>query len=142
MVKRFEVHLVNLNTALGSEIRKTRSCLVISPDEMNEHIRTVIIAPMSTHAKPYPTRVPCSFAGKEGLVVLVRYERSTSRGWRRGSERCRTTHRSTCCAPCRRCSLPEAGSTWHVLQPPAEGLPMTFLTGVRHVNDAAARYAE
>ncbi|MBV8199180.1 MAG: type II toxin-antitoxin system PemK/MazF family toxin, partial [Acidobacteria bacterium] len=52
------------------EIRKTRPCLVVSPDEMNHHIRTVIVAPLTTRGRPYPSRVPCHFAGTEGLVVL------------------------------------------------------------------------
>ena len=70
MVKRFEVYLVNLEPTIGSEIQKTRPCLVISPDEMNQYIRTVIIAPMTTATKNYPTRVNLSFAGKKGQIVL------------------------------------------------------------------------
>jgi mRNA interferase MazF len=70
VVKRFEVYLVNLDPTMGSEIKKTRPCLVISPDEMNSHINTVIVAPMTTKGHPYPTRVPCRFQGKEGQVVL------------------------------------------------------------------------
>lgn len=70
VVKRFEVYLVSLDPTLGSEIRKTRPCLVISPDEMNRHIATVIVAPMTTKGKGYPTRVLCSFQGKKGQVVL------------------------------------------------------------------------
>lgn len=70
MVSRFEVHLVSLDPTRGSEIKKRRPCLVVSPDDMNAHIRTVIVAPMTTRGKPYPTRVPCTFQGKEGLVVL------------------------------------------------------------------------
>ena len=69
-VNRFEVYLVNLNPTVGSEIKKTRPCLIISPDEMNHHIRTVIVAPMTTKGRPYPTRVPCQFEGKRGQVVL------------------------------------------------------------------------
>jgi mRNA interferase MazF len=69
-VKRFEVYLVGLDPTVGSEIRKTRPCLVVSPDEMNAHIRTVIIAPMTTKGRPYPTRVPCRFRGVRGHVVL------------------------------------------------------------------------
>ncbi len=69
-VKRFEVYLVNLDPTLGSEIQKTRPCVVVSPDEMNQHIRTVIVAPMTTKGREYPTRVKCQFAGKEGQVVL------------------------------------------------------------------------
>src|SRR5664280_1514031 len=70
VVKRFEVYLVNLDPTLGREIQKTRPCLVISPDEMNDHINTVIGAPMTTKGRDYPTRVNCQFEGKEGQVVL------------------------------------------------------------------------
>ena len=69
-VSRFEVYLVNLDPTIGREIKKTRPCLIISPDEMNRHIRTVIIAPMTAKARPYPTRVACRFKGKPGQVVL------------------------------------------------------------------------
>jgi mRNA interferase MazF len=70
VVKRFDVFVVNLDPTVGSEIRKTRPCLVLSPDEMNRHIGTVIVGPMTTQARSYPTRVPCRFQGKEGQVVL------------------------------------------------------------------------
>jgi mRNA interferase MazF len=70
VVKRFDVYLVNLDPAVGSEIKKTRPCLVISPDEMNRWIRTVIVAPMTTKGQLYPTRVPCKFQEKDGQVVL------------------------------------------------------------------------
>jgi mRNA interferase MazF len=70
VVNRFEVHLVNLDPTVGSEIQKTRPCLVVSPDEMNHHVRTVIIAPMTRKGKSYPTRVACRFKGKKGQVVL------------------------------------------------------------------------
>ena len=69
-VSRFDVFLVKLDPALGSEIKKTRPCLVISPDEMNRHIRTAIVAPMTTKGRPYPTRVACRFKGRSGQVVL------------------------------------------------------------------------
>jgi len=69
-VKRFEVYLVALDPTLGSEIQKTRPCVVISPDEMNRFLKTAIIAPLTTKGREYPTRVPCSFQGKDGLVVL------------------------------------------------------------------------
>jgi mRNA interferase MazF len=69
-VNRFEVYLVNLDPTVGSEIRKVRPCLVISPDEMNHHVRTAIIAPMTTKGQSYPTRVSCRFKGKSGQVVL------------------------------------------------------------------------
>jgi mRNA interferase MazF len=70
VAKRFEVYLVNLDPTIGSEIKKMRPCLVISPDEMNAHIATVIVAPMTTQGRAYPTRVPCKFQGKDGQVVL------------------------------------------------------------------------
>jgi mRNA interferase MazF len=70
VVERFDVYLMNLDPTVGSEIKKTRPCLIISPDEMNRWIKTVIVAPMTTHGQPYPTRVACTFQGKEGQVVL------------------------------------------------------------------------
>jgi len=70
VVNRFDVWLVNLDRTVGSEIRKTRPCLIISPDEMNRHIRTVIVAPMTTKGRAYPTRVACRFQRKQGEVVL------------------------------------------------------------------------
>ena len=69
-VNRFDVYLVNLDPTIGREIRKTRPCLVVSPDEMNRYIHTVIVAPMTTKGRSYPTRIPCRFKGKEGQVVL------------------------------------------------------------------------
>jgi mRNA interferase MazF len=70
VVKRFDVYLVSLDPTVGSVIKKTRPCLVISPDEMNRWIRTVIVAPMTTKGQSYPTRVPCELQGKEGQIVL------------------------------------------------------------------------
>ena len=70
VVKRFEVYLINLDPTLGREIQKTRPCLIISPDEMNDHISTLIVAPMTTKGKDYPTRVKCQFEGKKGQIVL------------------------------------------------------------------------
>lgn len=70
VVKRFEVYLVNLDPTIGSEIQKTRPCLVISPDEMNRHIATIIVAPMTSQGRTYPTRVQCQFQGKDGQIVL------------------------------------------------------------------------
>ncbi len=70
VVKRFDVYLVSLDPTVGSEIQKTRPCLIISPNEMNKHIRTVIIAPMTSASKDYPTRVPCTFKKKHGHIVL------------------------------------------------------------------------
>ena len=69
-VNRFDIFLVNLDPTIGSEIKKNRPCLIISPDEMNRHIRTVIIAPMTTKGRPYPTRVTCRFKGRSGQIVL------------------------------------------------------------------------
>ena len=70
VIRRFEVYLVNPDPTVGSEIKKTRPCLVVSPNEMNSAIRTVIVAPMTTKGQQYPTRVPCRFKSKAGQVVL------------------------------------------------------------------------
>ena len=70
VVNRFDVFLINLDPTVGSEIQKTRPCLIVSPDEMNRHIRTVIVAPMTTADKEYPTRVSCKFKKKKGQIVL------------------------------------------------------------------------
>jgi mRNA interferase MazF len=70
VIRRFEVYLVNLDPTVGSEIQKVRPCLIVSPDVMNDAIRTVIIAPMTTKGRAYPTRVPCRFQRKDGQVVL------------------------------------------------------------------------
>jgi mRNA interferase MazF len=70
VVKRFDVYLINLDPTIGTEIRKTRPCLVISPDEMNRSIRTVIVAPMTTKGTAFPTRVACKFRGRHGQIVL------------------------------------------------------------------------
>ena len=68
--KRGDVHLVGLDRARGSEMKKTRPCVIISPDELNAHLGTVIVAPLTSAGKPYPFRVPCRFARKQGRVVL------------------------------------------------------------------------
>jgi mRNA interferase MazF len=70
VVSRFDVYLINLDPTVGSEIQKTRPCVIISPDEMNRHIGTVIVAPMTTAGKRYPTRVTCQFKKKKGQIVL------------------------------------------------------------------------
>ncbi|MCX5880690.1 MAG: type II toxin-antitoxin system PemK/MazF family toxin [Deltaproteobacteria bacterium] len=70
VVKRFDVYLVSLDPTVGSEIQKTRPCLVVSPDEMNLNIQTVIIAPMTSTSKDYPTRISCLFRKKQGHIVL------------------------------------------------------------------------
>ncbi len=70
VVNRFEVFLINPDPTVGHEIKKTRPCLIISPNEMNHHISTVVVAPMTTKGRNYPTRIACSFQGKKGQVVL------------------------------------------------------------------------
>jgi mRNA interferase MazF len=70
VVKRFDVYLINLDPTIGTEISKTRPCLVISPDEMNRFIKTIIVAPMTTKGGSYPSRVSCKFKGKRGKIVL------------------------------------------------------------------------
>src|SRR5437773_2386564 len=70
VIRRFDVFLINLDPTVGSEIQKTRPCVVISPDEMNRHLRTAIVAPMTTKGQAYPSRIPCRFRGKSGFVVL------------------------------------------------------------------------
>ena len=69
-VNRFAVYLVNLDPTIGSEIKKQRPCVVISPDEMNHNIATVIIAPMTSQNRAYPTRIACLFQSKKGQIVL------------------------------------------------------------------------
>ena len=70
VINRFDVYLINLDPTVGSETQKTRPCLIISPDEMNRHIHTIIVAPMTTAGKDYPTRVTCRFKKKKGQIVL------------------------------------------------------------------------
>ncbi|MEE9569864.1 MAG: type II toxin-antitoxin system PemK/MazF family toxin [Candidatus Binatia bacterium] len=70
VASRFEVYLVRLDPTEGRELRKTRPCLIISPDEMNRHIATVIVAPMTTKGHSYPTRIPARFQRKTGEIVL------------------------------------------------------------------------
>jgi mRNA interferase MazF len=69
-IDRGAVYLIELDPTRGSEIRKTRPCVVISPDELNHHLRTVIVVPMTTGGQPYPWRVPCRFKGTQGRVAL------------------------------------------------------------------------
>jgi mRNA interferase MazF len=69
-IKQYQIILVNLDPTIGSEIKKTRPCVVISPDEMNDHLRTVVIAPMTTSSKNYPTRAEIKHDNKIGRVVL------------------------------------------------------------------------
>jgi len=70
MVKRFDVYLINLDPTVGHEIKKNRPCLIISPDELNRYILTVIVAPMTTKGNNYPTRIPCVFQDKKGQIIL------------------------------------------------------------------------
>jgi len=69
-MEQYSVCLVNLDPNIGHEIKKTRPCVIISPDEMNQHIATIIIAPMTTKSRAYPTRIPLTFKGKNGWIVL------------------------------------------------------------------------
>ena len=69
-VRRGDVFLVRLDPARGSEIQKTRPCVVVSPDELNAYLRTFIVAPLTTGGHPYPFRVPCRFEGQAGYVVI------------------------------------------------------------------------
>ena len=70
MTKTGEIWLARLDPTVGSEIQKSRPCVVVSPDEMNAHLRTVIVAPMTTGSRPAAFRVPLTFQGKRGLIVL------------------------------------------------------------------------
>lgn len=69
-INRFEVYLIHLDPTIGSEIQKTRPCLVVSPNEISHNLQTVIVAPMTTRGRPYPTRVACRFKGKDGQIAL------------------------------------------------------------------------
>ena len=70
LMRRGDVFLVQLDPTRGGEIRKTRPCVVVSPDDLNAHLRTIIVAPLTKGGHPYPYRVPCRFAGREGFVVV------------------------------------------------------------------------
>jgi mRNA interferase MazF len=70
VASRFEVFLIALDPTIGHEMKKTRPCVVISPDDMNQHLRTVIVAPMTSRGRDYPSRVACRFQGKSGEVAL------------------------------------------------------------------------
>ncbi len=69
-IRRGEVHLVSLDPSMGREIRKTRPCVVLSPDDLNARLGTLIVAPLTTGAHPYAFRVACRFSGRDGHVVL------------------------------------------------------------------------
>ena len=70
VMDQYSICLINLDPAIGHEIKKTRPCVIISPNEMNRHIGTIIIAPMTSKAHIYPTRIPITFQGKKGWIVL------------------------------------------------------------------------
>jgi len=70
IVRRGDVFLVNLDPTRGGEIQKTRPCVVVSPDELNDHLRTFIVAPLTTGSHPYPFRILCRFEGRAGYIVL------------------------------------------------------------------------
>ncbi|HEY5604446.1 MAG TPA: type II toxin-antitoxin system PemK/MazF family toxin [Gammaproteobacteria bacterium] len=70
VINRFDVYVVALDPTLGHEIKKTRPCVVISPNEMNHFISTIIVAPMTTKGRDYPSRIPVTFQGKKGQIVL------------------------------------------------------------------------
>jgi len=69
MVNRGEIWLAALDPTVGREIQKTCTCLILSPDEMNAHLRTAIVAPMTTGSRPAPFRIPIRFKGKDGLIL-------------------------------------------------------------------------
>ena len=70
VASRFEVFLITLDPTVGHEMKKTRPCVVISPDDMNQYLRMVIVAPMTSRGRDYPSRVACRFQGKDGEVAL------------------------------------------------------------------------
>lgn len=69
-LKQYYIILVNLDPTIGSEIKKTRTCVIISPDEMNKHLNTIVIAPMTTNMRKYPTRVPVEHIGRKGMITI------------------------------------------------------------------------
>lgn len=69
-MKQYDIYVVSLDPTVGREIKKSRPCVILSPDEMNSHISTVIIAPMTPQSHPYPTRIPLEFRGRKGWIVL------------------------------------------------------------------------
>ncbi|MCX6563051.1 MAG: type II toxin-antitoxin system PemK/MazF family toxin [Candidatus Aminicenantes bacterium] len=70
VMRQYDIFIVDLDPTIGHELKKSRPCILLSPDEMNQHISTVIITPMTTKTHPYPTRVPLEFQGKSGWIVL------------------------------------------------------------------------
>jgi mRNA interferase MazF len=69
-LKQYQIVLVNLDPTIGSEMKKTRPCVIVSPDEMNKYLQTIVIAPMTSHSKPYPTRVEVRHNKTKGWIVL------------------------------------------------------------------------
>jgi mRNA interferase MazF len=69
-LKQYYIILVNLDPTIGSEIKKTRPCVIISPDEMNKYLNTIVVAPMTTNMRKYPTRVPVELNGKKGMITI------------------------------------------------------------------------
>ncbi|TDK46686.1 type II toxin-antitoxin system PemK/MazF family toxin [Algoriphagus formosus] len=69
-LRQYQIVLVNLDPTVGSEIKKTRPCVIISPDEMNRHLRTIVLAPMTSNLKPYPTRVAVFQNNRPGMMVI------------------------------------------------------------------------
>lgn len=69
-IKQYQVYWINLDPTIGSEIKKTRPCLIISPDELNQHLNTIIVAPLTTNIRNYPSRVKCILLGKNSSIVL------------------------------------------------------------------------
>ncbi|MBF0484295.1 MAG: type II toxin-antitoxin system PemK/MazF family toxin [Candidatus Omnitrophica bacterium] len=70
VIRQYDIYLINLDPTIGHEIKKSRPCVVISPNEMNSHISTIIIAPMTTKSRDYPSRIPLKFLKKDGWIVL------------------------------------------------------------------------
>ena len=81
MIKQYDIYLVNLDPTIGSEIKKTRPCVVISPDEMNAGLRTVQVAPMTSTLREYPWRAAIMFRKKRGILLLIRFAPLTNRGF-------------------------------------------------------------
>ena len=69
-LKQYSIILVNLDPTIGSEIKKTRPCVIISPNEMNKYLNTIVVAPMTTNLKKYPTRISVEHNGKKGMIVI------------------------------------------------------------------------
>lgn len=78
--QRGEVYLIALDPTRGREIRKARPCVVVSPDELNDHLQTLLVAPLTTGGHPYPFRIPCRFQKRKGYVVLDQL-RTIDVGW-------------------------------------------------------------